>query len=249
MPLDTASEERLTLVLSAQGGSHDDDCCARRGDMSCADGYTLHDTGNVCYEWWDWVRIMLSCFPTTFSAELRLHRGCTTLTTTNATTRTRQREAVSTTRVSADRKDVWTRSQAKRRPQAMVGGAGWIVGPAAKAATAPKFRATSPRSAGHFSLLPCGCCHHVVINPSGATAGACHLPLHQRGPLHCLGSTSALAPCFSAARSKPDSNQCVTRRACAPSLSAPSAPRTSTVSAPSALVRVTGSLLSRSVYC
>ena len=83
--------------------------------MSCADGYTLHDTGTVCFEWWDWVRIMLSCFPTTFSAELRLHRGCTTLTTTNATTRTRQREAVSTTRVSADRKDVWTRSQSKRR--------------------------------------------------------------------------------------------------------------------------------------
>ena len=40
----------------------------------------------------------------------------------------------------------------------MVGGVGWIVGPAAKAATAPKFRATSPRSAGPLSLLPCGCC-------------------------------------------------------------------------------------------
>ena len=54
-----------------------------------------------------------ACFPTTFSAELRLHRGCTTLTTTNATTRTRQRE---TRAVSFDRpKDVWTRSQSKRR--------------------------------------------------------------------------------------------------------------------------------------
>ena len=60
MPLDTASEERLTLVLSAQGGSYDDDCCAMRGDMSCADGYTLHDTGTTCAEWWDWVRIMLA---------------------------------------------------------------------------------------------------------------------------------------------------------------------------------------------
>ena len=55
------TEERPpTLVLSAQGGGYDNDCCATRSDMSCADGYTLQDTGAVCYEWWDWVRIMLA---------------------------------------------------------------------------------------------------------------------------------------------------------------------------------------------
>ena len=72
--------------------------------MSCADGYTLHDTGTVYFEWWDWVRIMLASAQhfSFFAEELRLHRGCTTLTTTNAMIRTRRNlmetRAVSTTR-------------------------------------------------------------------------------------------------------------------------------------------------------
>ena len=74
-------------------------------------------------------------------------------TATNATTRTRQRETRAVTqRASFGRKDVWRRSQAKRQPQAMVGGAGCRAGPAAKTATARKFRATSPRSADHHPL-------------------------------------------------------------------------------------------------